>query len=330
MSGSCDSWRYQQHAWKQPMPDTTTPPPATDPSPEAHDADAERLAEIDDKITARRANLGGWMLSHSDGVFLRERLDTAVSEIAIFSHQAGKALERERQAIAERDTALRDADVLREFIKSESLWSVFLDFLDWQSRKEVVQHSPDECRNSSEPDNARPPSIEAGAEALPTKSLRHPLTGDTVVVSTETGRILETRPAASGEDVERASPKGWHILLSALRECDPSPSGVVGHELEGAIETAITAARLSGRAAGFAEALEMAAKAADEDARVGRDDLHDPVLEGLAGVRILAAERIALAIRSLATAPTGEIARLSEVGEAATTLTDTTADRTRR
>lgn len=53
-------------------------------------------------------------------------------------------------------------------------------------------------------------------------------------------------------------------------------------------------------------ALEDAAKIADEDARLGRQDLDDPELDGLAGARILAAERIAAAIRRLMSSPSAK------------------------
>lgn len=66
---------------------------------------------------------------------------------------------------------------------------------------------------------------------------------------------------------------------------------------------AFATALLARERAAAEEMRERAAKVADEDARLGRDDLHDPALKGLAGVRILAAERIAHAIRSLSPTP---------------------------
>jgi hypothetical protein len=46
------------------------------------------------------------------------------------------------------------------------------------------------------------------------------------------------------------------------------------------------------------ETIERCAQIADRDAEEGRSDLDDPELEGKAGVRILAAERIACLIRA--------------------------------
>lgn len=53
-------------------------------------ADAERLAEIDDKL-AKERKLGGWLLSHNDGEFLRRLLDTALRDADELRAEVGRA-----------------------------------------------------------------------------------------------------------------------------------------------------------------------------------------------------------------------------------------------
>lgn len=227
---------------------TTTPPPATDPSP---GADAERLSE-----------------------FLLRLLDTA----------------------------LRDAEALRSDLKlHQGMHAVTIEQYE-ALRREVGRLRPllDACLDAQANGQPLPEQVDRAtldAESGGTKSLRHPLPSDTlrcpihqsVVVETDGTRrcnfddcTWETRPAASGEDVERADGIcNWAVACGFMRD-----AGSKFIPLREAILAALTAARLSGRTE-MAKLDEPVIEWANEaltamEARAGWSLAHDQLRKALA------------------------------------------------
>lgn len=89
----------------------------TTPSPRA-ESDAERLARIDAKL-AKERKLGGWLLSHNDGEFLRRLIAERDATIAMLSSEVQERTDNYDRAAIECDE--RDATIAAQAGEIERL-----------------------------------------------------------------------------------------------------------------------------------------------------------------------------------------------------------------